>query len=64
MNLALNIDLSFWQLFFLILDYGIKIVAIGFVPEGRRPSSSTAWLLAILLLPLVGLPPFHWFRPW
>lgn len=58
MNLALNIDLSFWQLFFLILDYGIKIVAIGFVPEGRRPSSSTAWLLAILLLPLVGLPLF------
>ena len=58
MDFSLNIDLSFWQLFFLILDYGIKILAIGFVPEGRRPSSSTAWLLAILLLPIVGLPLF------
>lgn len=58
MDFSLNIDLSFWQLFFLILDYGIKILAIGFVPEGRRPSSSTAWLLAILLLPILGLPLF------
>ncbi|QGU05599.1 cardiolipin synthase [Corynebacterium comes] len=56
MNLAL--DLSSWQLIGLIIDYSIKILAIGFVPEGRRPSSSTAWLLAILLLPFVGLPLF------
>ncbi|MDO5032301.1 phospholipase D-like domain-containing protein [Corynebacterium sp.] len=54
----LSIDLSWWQLFFLFVDYGIKILAIGVVPEGRRPSSSTAWLLAILLLPIVGLPLF------
>ncbi|CAB0661676.1 cardiolipin synthase [Corynebacterium diphtheriae bv. mitis] len=47
-----------WQTAGLIIDYAIKIVAIGFVPEGRRPSSSTAWLLAILLLPFVGLPLF------
>lgn len=56
MNLSL--DLSTWQLVFLILDYTIKIFAVGYVPEGRRPSSSTAWLLAILLLPFVGLPLF------
>src|SRR5699024_5857609 len=43
---------------FFILDYAIKIFAVGFVPEGRRPSSSTAWLLAILLLPFIGLPLF------
>ncbi|MDY3126976.1 MAG: phospholipase D-like domain-containing protein [Corynebacterium sp.] len=54
----LSIDLSVWQLVFLIIDYAIKIIAVGFVPEGRRPSSSTAWLLAILVLPLVGLPLF------
>ena len=53
-----SLDLSFWQLVFLILDYGIKIIAVGFVPEGRRPSSSTAWLLAILVLPFIGLPLF------
>ncbi|MCF4007244.1 cardiolipin synthase [Corynebacterium uropygiale] len=54
--MAINIDT--WQAIGLVLDYSIKILAIGFVPEGRRPSSSTAWLLAILLIPLVGLPLF------
>ncbi|WP_226344388.1 cardiolipin synthase [Agilicoccus flavus] len=42
----------------LVLDYVIKIVAVGVVPENRRPSSSTAWLLLILLVPIVGLPLF------
>lgn len=51
-------DVSTWQVIGLIIDYSIKIFAIGFVPEGRRPSSSTAWLLAILLLPFIGLPLF------
>ena len=50
--------LNQWQTIGLIIDYSIKIVAIGFVPEGRRPSSSTAWLLAILVLPYIGLPLF------
>ncbi|APT85524.1 cardiolipin synthase [Corynebacterium aquilae] len=40
----------------LIIDYTIKAIAIGFVPEGRRPSSSMAWLLAIMLIPVLGLP--------
>lgn len=56
--MSLNIDLSTWQFVLLIVDYAIKILAVGFVPEGRRPSSSTAWLLAILLLPYIGLPLF------
>ena len=56
--MSLSIDLTFWQAFFMVLDYAIKAVAIGIVPEGRRPSSSNAWLLAILLLPFVGLPLF------
>lgn len=56
--MSLSFDLSTWQFILLIVDYTIKILAIGFVPEGRRPSSSTAWLLAILLLPYVGLPLF------
>ena len=42
----------------LVLDYAVKIVAIGVVPENRRPSSSQAWLLLILLIPAVGLPLF------
>ncbi|OFS21979.1 phospholipase D-like domain-containing protein [Corynebacterium sp. HMSC04H06] len=56
--MSLSIDLTFWQAFFMALDYAIKAVAIGIVPEGRRPSSSNAWLLTILLLPFVGLPLF------
>lgn len=56
--MSLQLDLEFWQALGLIIDYSIKILAIGIVPEGRRPSSSTAWLLAILLLPVVGLPLF------
>ncbi|MGD7001514.1 cardiolipin synthase [Corynebacterium halotolerans] len=56
--MTLQIDLELWQTIGLIIDYSIKIIAIGVVPEGRRPSSSTAWLLTILLLPVVGLPLF------
>ena len=56
--MSLAFDINSWQFIGLIIDYAIKILAIGFVPEGRRPSSSTAWLLAILLLPFVGLPLF------
>ncbi|ALC06817.1 hypothetical protein CDES_12345 [Corynebacterium deserti GIMN1.010] len=56
--MSFEINLETWQTIGLIIDYSIKILAIGYVPEGRRPSSSTAWLLAILLLPYVGLPLF------
>ncbi len=46
-------------------EYVLKIVAVGTVPEGRRPSSSTAWLLLILFLPVVGFP-LYWLigSPW
>ncbi|HIV56475.1 MAG TPA: cardiolipin synthase [Candidatus Stackebrandtia faecavium] len=43
---------------FVIVEYVIKILAIGIVPENRRPSSSAAWLLLILFLPIVGVPLF------
>src|SRR5699024_2810853 len=43
---------------FIVLDYTIKVIAIGVVPENRRPSSSSAWLLLILFLPVVGIPLF------
>ncbi|QGU08368.1 Cardiolipin synthase [Corynebacterium occultum] len=56
--MSLSIDLEVWQTIGLLIDYSIKILAIGFVPEGRRPSSSNAWLLTILLLPVLGLPLF------
>ncbi|MEJ5927706.1 cardiolipin synthase [Corynebacterium sp. H128] len=49
---------TWWQTTLMILDYGIKLLAIGIVPEGRKPAASSAWLLAILLIPIVGLPLF------
>ncbi|WP_220483553.1 cardiolipin synthase [Microlunatus kandeliicorticis] len=42
----------------LVVEYAVKIVAIGTVPANRRPSSGQAWLLLILFLPVVGLPLF------
>jgi len=42
----------------LVVEYAIKVVAVGVVPENRRPSSSQAWLLLILFLPVVGVPLF------
>lgn len=42
----------------LVIEYAIKIFAIGTVPANRKPSSAEAWLLLILLLPIVGLPLF------
>ncbi len=44
---------------FVFGEYLIKFVAIGTVPENRRPSSSSAWLLLILFLPVVGFP-LYW----
>lgn len=54
--MTLNLDVSYWQLAAMVIDYAIKFVMIGIVPSNRRPSSANAWLLLILLLPIVGLP--------
>lgn len=37
------------------LDLAIKVVAVATIPHNRRPSSSLAWLLLIILTPLFGL---------
>ncbi|GAB3860607.1 phospholipase D-like domain-containing protein [Nocardioides maradonensis] len=52
-----------WQAFlielYVALEYVLKVIAVGTVPENRRPSSSQAWLLLILVLPVVGFP-LYW----
>lgn len=40
------------------IEYIVKIIAVGVVPENRRPSSSSAWLLLILFVPIIGIPAF------
>lgn len=51
-------SMTWWQIVFFVIDYTIKFIAIGWVPENRSPSASTAWLLVILLIPFLGLPLF------
>ena len=38
-----------------VVDLAIKIAAVATIPHNRRPSSSLAWLLLIILTPLLGL---------
>ena len=38
-----------------LLDLTIKVVALGVVPKNRRPSSGMAWLLVIMVIPVLGL---------
>lgn len=42
----------------LVTEYVVKILAVGMVPENRNPASSQAWLLAILFIPVIGVPAF------
>jgi cardiolipin synthase len=37
-----------------LLDLTLKVIALGFVPKNRRPSSGMAWLLLIVVVPLFG----------
>ena len=48
--------MSNWEIGVLVLEYAIKVLAVGLVPDGRKPGSANAWLLLILFLPTVGLP--------
>lgn len=52
------LSLSTWQTIGVIVDLALKIIAVGIVPDSRKPSSSNAWLMAILFIPIVGLPLF------
>ena len=41
---------------FLALDMALRIVGIIVVPRNRRPGSALAWLLAIMVFPIIGFP--------
>ena len=38
----------------LVIDFALRIVAIIIIPRNRRPTSATAWLLAIYFIPFLG----------
>ncbi len=59
MNLQPSSNAPLWVTFGLVaLDFGVKVVAIGVIPENRRPSSASAWLLLVLFLPFFGIAAF------
>lgn len=40
--------------FYLVVDIGIRIYALVYIPQNRRPSSAMAWIVAIFFVPLLG----------
>lgn len=50
------LDAIDWAVVVLVVELLVKVAAVGIVPEKRQPSSSTAWLLLILVVPLLGVP--------
>jgi cardiolipin synthase len=41
--------------FLLLADFVIRVIAVIIVPRNRKPTSATAWLLAIFLIPYIGV---------
>ncbi|HVK46078.1 MAG TPA: cardiolipin synthase [Micropruina sp.] len=39
---------------FVVIDLVLRVIALGVVPENRRPSSGMAWLILILFFPIPG----------
>lgn len=44
-----------------VLDVGIRLIAIAYIPNNRKPSTATAWLLAIFFIPIIGAIAFLLF---
>lgn len=53
------LNAGFWTLAALwaalLIDFVFRVIAIVVVPRNRRPTSATAWLLAINFIPYIGL---------
>ncbi len=39
----------------LVVDFLIRVLAVIYIPRNRRPQTAMAWLLAIFLLPYIGI---------
>ncbi|WP_183095112.1 cardiolipin synthase [Nocardioides stalactiti] len=46
----------------LVLDILLRFVALGVIPGNRKPSTGMAWLLLILIEPIIGFTIFLFFR--
>jgi len=53
--IVISIDWSaIWTWLFLVVDIGLRVLALIWIPRNRRPQTSAAWLLAILFIPELG----------
>lgn len=43
---------------YVAVDVALRLIGVVVVPRNRRPGSALAWLLAIMVLPIVGFPLF------
>jgi len=46
---------------FVVLEVVLRLVALGVIPGGRKPSTGMAWLLLILVEPIIGFLVFSLF---
>ena len=46
---------SFFATLALAIDISIRVIAVIVVPQNRKPQTAMAWLLAIFLIPYVGI---------
>ncbi|HWL59565.1 MAG TPA: cardiolipin synthase [Microbacteriaceae bacterium] len=54
-GIVVTFEWSPWFTFLLlIIDIGLRVLALVVVPRNRRPQTSMAWLLAIMILPWLG----------
>jgi cardiolipin synthase len=56
MDLAPPASLLGWIV--LIVEVGLRVIALGIIPGSRRPATGTAWLLLILIEPVIGFAIF------
>lgn len=54
--LPLAETLPSWAILILtLLDFAIRVLALGIIPGNRRPTTAMAWLLCIFIVPTLGL---------
>lgn len=53
-------DLTLLGAISVLIGLTARVIALGVIPGGRRPSTGMAWLLLVLLSPVIGLVSF-WF---
>jgi len=49
-----NVDTAIAASIYLAIDITIRVLAILFIPENRRPTAAMGWLLAIFFFPVLG----------